>query len=85
MTCFTYTLQVPEGLHARPAGVLAARLQNETCNVTVCCGMRKANAKGLLSLMCLAAKCGETVTVKIEGENERALAQELAAFFAENF
>ncbi|MEG0896267.1 MAG: HPr family phosphocarrier protein [Ruthenibacterium sp.] len=85
MTSFTYLIRDPMGLHARPAAVLAKRLQNEACTVTVLCGTRKANAKGLFSLMSIAVKCDETVTVCVEGEDEAALAQELEVFFAENF
>lgn len=85
MTSFSYTIKEPMGLHARPAGIMAKRLQNETCSVTVCCGTRTANAKGLFSLMRIAVKCGETVTVNIAGENEAALAAELQLFFSENF
>ena len=35
--------------------------------------------------MALAAKCGETVTVEVTGENEQAVAEELQFFFKENF
>ena len=85
MTGFDYTLTNPMGLHMRPAGVMVKRLGGVPCEVTLHCGQRSANAKGLFSVMALAAKCGETVTVEVTGENEQAVAEELQIFFKENF
>ena len=60
MTSFDYTLTNPMGLHMRPAGVMVKRLAALPCAVTLRCGTRSANAKGIFSVMALAAKCGET-------------------------
>lgn len=85
MTGFDYTLTNPMGLHMRPAGVMVKRLGDVPCEVTLRCGERSANAKRIFSVMALAAKCGETVTVEVAGENEQAVAKELEIFFKENF
>lgn len=85
MVCFDYTLTDLMGLHMRPAGELAQRLSSVPCTVHVRCGTRSADAKSILGLMALAAKCGETVTVEVQGEGEAELAQELQQFFAEHF
>ncbi len=81
MTGFDYTLKNPMGLHMRPAGMMVKRLSEVPCEVM----LRSANAKRILSVMALAAKCGETVTVEVTGENEQAVAEELQFFFKENF
>ena len=85
MTGFDYTLKNPVGLHMRPAGVMVKRLAGVPCEVTLRCGQRSANAKRMFSVMSLAAKCGETVTVEVEGESEQTVAKELELFFKENF
>lgn len=85
MTHFEYTLKNPMGLHMRPAGVMVKRLADVPCEVTLRCGGRSANAKRILSVMSLAAKCGETVTVEVTGEKEADVARELQLFFGENF
>lgn len=85
MTGFDYTLKNPMGLHMRPAGVMVKRLADVPCEVTLRCGQRSANAKRIFSVMSLAAKCGETVTVEVSGENEQDVAGELEIFFKENF
>lgn len=85
MTRFDYTLTNPMGLHMRPAGVMVRRLGTLPCAVTLRCGARSADAKSIFALMAMAVKCGETVTVEVEGENEQDVARELQNFFRENF
>ena len=69
---FAYTLTDPMGLHMRPAGVMAKRLAETPCSVVIRCGTRSADAKSILNVMALAAKCGETVTIEVSGEDEEA-------------
>ncbi|MEM1485821.1 HPr family phosphocarrier protein [Oscillospiraceae bacterium PP1C4] len=85
MVSFDYTIKEPMGLHARPAGILVKKLKSLPCDVSVICGERTADAKKIFSIMGLAVKCGETVTVKIEGEDEKAVRDEVLAFFEQNF
>lgn len=85
MVEFTYTIQDEMGLHARPAGVMVKRLKDLPINVTIKCGQRSANAKKLFQIMGMAVKCGETVTVELEGENEETMRDELLQFFKDNY
>ena len=77
MVSFAYTLTDPMGLHMRPAGMMAKRLAETPCSVVIRCGTRSADAKSILNVMALAAKCGETVTIEVSGEDEEATLQEL--------
>lgn len=85
MKRFAYTLTNPMGLHMRPAGVMVDRLAETECGVTLHCGTREANAKSILSVMAMAAKCGEVVTVDVCGSDEDTVARELETFFQQNF
>lgn len=85
MVSFDYTIKDEMGLHARPAGVMVKRLKEVPAAVSVLCQGRKADGKKLFQLMGMAVKCGETVTVEIDGEGEEALRDELLAFFEDNF
>lgn len=85
MVSFTYTVKSEMGLHARPAGIMVKRLQDEPADVTVRCGQRVANGKKLFQLMAMGVKCGETVAVEISGQNEETLCKELQQFFAKNY
>ena len=61
------------------------RLAETPCSVVIRCGTRSADAKSILNVMALAAKCGETVTIEVSGEDEEATLQELREFFTANF
>ena len=75
MVSFAYTLTDPMGLHMRPAGVMAKRLAETPCSVVIRCGTRSADAKSILNVMALAAKCGETVTIEVRRRSHPAGAE----------
>ena len=79
---FTYTIQDASGIHARPAGLLVRKAQEYSDEITLICGEKRANLKKLLAVMGLGVRCGDTVTVTVEGEKETADA--LEAFFKEH-
>lgn len=81
---FSYTITDPNGLHARPAGLLVKRAQELGGEITVCLGDRSANLKKLLAVMGLGIRHGDTVSVTVEGENAAEIAESLQAFFQEN-
>ena len=80
---FEYTIQDPVGLHARPAGLLVRKAQEFPSDITLTCKGKSANLKKLLAVMGLGVRQGDTVTVTVEGENARAHADALRAFFQE--
>ena len=84
MQSFTYVVQDPMGIHARPAGMLAKAAMAYPCAVTLTAPAGTADAKRLMSIMRLAAKAGMEVTVSCEGEQEEEAAAGLEAFFQEN-
>ncbi len=84
MKTFNYTLTIPEGIHARPAGLLVSHLRNYPCAVRVKKGDKTADCKRLVSLMGLGAKKGDTLFFEVEGEGEESGAQTLAAFLEEH-
>ena len=81
---FTYTITDPVGIHARPAGMLAKKVAGFKSTVTVIKGEKKADTRRLMALMSLGIKCGETITVQAEGEDEQAAADGIKAFLTEN-
>ena len=82
---FTHTIADPVGIHARPAGELVKAAQGFASSVTVIKGTKKADMKRLFSLMALAAKCQDVITIQVEGPDEAVAAQELARLLRENF
>lgn len=84
MKRFEYTIQAPEGLHARPAGLLVRCAQECGSEVQILIGDKTANAKRLFAVMGLGVRQNDTVTVQVEGENEAAECEKLRAFCREN-
>lgn len=70
MQKFEVTVSDPVGIHARPAGLLVKEAQKLLSNIVIECRGKTADAKKLLAVMSLGAKCGDTLCVSVEGENE---------------
>ena len=84
MKQFEYTIKEPVGIHARPAGLLAKEGKKYQSVITVIKGDKKSDVRKLMALMCLGVKCGETVTVTVEGADEETAAPAIQAFFEAN-
>ena len=72
------------GLHARPASLFVNAAKSSGCKVQltkVVDGTPGAYVDGasILKVMALGIKCGESVSVQIEGENEAAAVDSLKA------
>lgn len=82
---FTHTVMDENGIHARPAGLAVREAQRFQANLTLACGEKICNLKKLFSLMGMAVKQNNTVTVTAEGPDEAQAISTLEAFFKENF
>lgn len=81
---FNYTITDPEGIHARPAGVLVKEAAKYPCKVTIAKDGNEVDAKRILGVMGLGVKCGQEIVLKTDGENEEAAMAELSKFLQEN-
>lgn len=80
MKSFTCTIRDKEGLHARPAGLLAAAAKKYAgTNVTIAKGDKSGDAKKIFKIMSLAVKCGDSVTITADGPDEDAALAETRA------
>lgn len=84
MKTFNYIITDEVGIHARPAGMLVKEAKKYASTVSIVKGEKKADAKKLMVLMGLGVKCGEEVTVEVDGADEEAAAAALETFFKEN-
>lgn len=82
---FAYTITDPNGLHARPTGLLVKKAQAYSEEITIECNGKSAGLTRLLAVMGLGIRCGDTVTVTVEGKNPSKTAEDLKRFFEENF
>lgn len=85
MKTFEYTIKDPNGLHARPAGLLVQMAQKSEGAVKIARGEKTADLKRLFAVMGMNIKQGETITVSVDGADEEETAKALEDFFRNNF
>ena len=81
---FKYVITDPEGIHARPAGILVKQAAGYQSSVKIAKGEKSADAKRIFGVMGLGVKTGEEITITVEGADEDTAAAELETFFKEN-
>lgn len=83
MEQFTYKITDPVGIHARPAGQLVKLAKGLSSTVTIAKGEKSVSALKLIALMGLGIKSGDTITVNVEGANEKVDSARIKAFLEE--
>ena len=81
---FTYQVQDPNGMHARPAGKLATFAKQFKSEIRVKTEEKEADAKRLLALMSLGAKAGAKLTFSVTGEDEQEAADQLKNYLKQS-
>lgn len=84
MRKFEYVIKDELGIHARPAGLLAKTAKTLDSTVIVAKGEKSAAATKLMALMSMGIKCGDSVTVTIDGGDEEKSEQVMKEFFESN-
>ena len=79
-----YVVTDPEGIHARPAGILVKAAAGFKSKITIKKGEKSGDLKRIFGVMGLGVKNGEEVTVTADGADEDKAIAELEAFFKEN-
>ena len=79
-----YTVKDACGIHARPAGLLVKVVKGFSSTATLEKNGKTCDLRKLMALMGMGVKQGETVTVKVEGEDEEAAAAAIQQFLTEN-
>jgi phosphocarrier protein len=73
------------GLHARATAKLVQLLSQFRSACTLTAKGREVNAKSIMGVMLLAAGQGTPVKLRVEGEDEQAAADAVAALFERRF
>lgn len=84
MKTFEYIIKDELGIHARPAGLLAKTAKNYDSEITITKGEKSAGCTKLMALMGLGVKCGDTVTITINGGDEEAAEKGMKEFLEAN-
>ena len=81
---FEYVIKDSIGIHARPAGSLVKKVKEFNSTVTIIKGEKSADGQKLMALMGMGIKCGDTIIVTVEGEDEATAGPAIKNFFEEN-
>ena len=77
MKTIHHTVNDPNGIHARPAGVIVNTSKKFTSEINLICGDKSGNCKKIFSVMGMALKFGDEFIIQISGEDEDAAAAAL--------
>lgn len=80
---FEFTIRDELGIHARPAGLLVKCVKTTGSTVEITKGDKTVDATRLMAVMSLGVKCGETVKITVEGQDEEKSVEEIKKFFEE--
>jgi phosphocarrier protein HPr len=78
------TVGAEEGLHARPAAQFVKTAKGFSSEIVVVKGDKEANAKSSMKIMTLAAKKGDEIVIRAEGEDAEEAVEALADLISEN-
>ena len=80
---FQYTIK-DACIHARPAGLLVKVVKSHASTATLEKDGKSCDMRKLMALMGMGVKQGDTVTVKVEGDDEDATVADIEKFMTEN-
>lgn len=80
MKSFNYVIKDEVGIHARPASELVKEAKKYTSVITISKGDKSAVATKLIAVMSLGVKCGEEITLTVDGEDEDTALEGMKAF-----
>ena len=63
------TVGAQEGLHARPAAQFVKTAKEFSSEIVIVKGDKEANAKSSMKIMALAAKKGDEIVIRADGED----------------
>lgn len=84
MKTFDYVVQVPEGIHARPATILSQEVRKYKSRIMIEHDGVRVNAADIISLFKLRASQGSNIIFMIEGEDETEAEKKLKEFCQKN-
>ena len=85
MVSRTLTVNNPEGLHMRPAGVVAKEMGKFACDVTIVFGDKRINAKSLINIISAYNKKGAQVTFECDRADEEEAMAKVVELESQNF
>lgn len=85
MVTKTLTVTNPQGLHMRPASVLAGAMGKYKSEITITHNGNAINAKSVMNLIAACIKCGSEIVIACNGEDEQAMLEEAVSMIESGF
>ena len=82
MTKKSVTINLENGLDARPIALLVQRASKHESKIYIEIGDKRVNAKSIMGMMSLVLDNGETLTVSADGTDEKDAVVDLEAFLS---
>ena len=77
-------IQLPTGLHARPVSLLVNLVKTYDGDTEMIFKDKTADLKSIINVMALSVKCGDEITIRVNGPEEEKMADEIVDLI-ENF
>ncbi|MBE8598120.1 HPr family phosphocarrier protein [Xenorhabdus sp. BG5] len=77
---YSVVVTAPSGLHTRPCAQLCNFVKNYTGKIEIIRGDKSANLKSMFKVMSMGIKSGMEVIIRVEGDNEKEMAQSVIEF-----
>lgn len=84
MKTFEYTVTDGLGIHARPAGLIAKAAKGFSSEIVISKDGKSAVCTKVMAIMGLGVKCGDRITVTINGGDEEAAEKTMRELFEAN-
>lgn len=86
MVSKTVTVINKQGLHMRPAGVLAKEaMMFKDCDIRLNVNGKNISAKAVMQIMSAGIKCGNTVEITCDGADEQVAIDKIVSLFESGF
>lgn len=76
------TINIPNGLEARPVALLVQVASQYECSIYVQSNEKRVNAKSIMGMMSMGISTGEKVTVTADGSDEHAAIENIEKYLS---
>ncbi len=82
MTTKEITINIPNGLEARPVALLVQVASQYECSIHVSSNEKRVNAKSIMGMMSMGISTGEKVIVSADGPDEEAALENIEKYLS---
>jgi phosphocarrier protein HPr len=85
MVEMTATIQNAQGIHCRPSGVICKACENYNGEIFLVTGEAEVRLKSIMDIILLGLFKGDSVVIRVSGENETEMCEKLVELFEKNY